>query len=110
MSSRGRLGGAGPAQSHRSTTAGEVAVGGHRWSWPVERKTMIGGSVVSVRAGEGAGARPRAGLTVRPRAQLGRASERARESAGARAGRAAGPSRGRRGEAARVAGFSFFYF
>jgi hypothetical protein len=59
MSSRGRSGAAGPSRSHQSTTAGEVAVGGHRWSRPVERKAMTGGAAVSVRVGEGAGARAR---------------------------------------------------
>jgi hypothetical protein len=108
MGSRGWLGGAGPAQSHRSTTADEVAVGDHRWSRPVERKVMTGGAVVSVREGE-AGARVWAGHDVGPRARLGQASERARESAGALSGRAAGPSRGRRKEAAR-GGFCFSFF
>jgi hypothetical protein len=59
VSSQGRSGAAGPSRSHRSTTAGEVAVGDHRWPWPVERKGMTGGAAVSVRAGEGAGARAR---------------------------------------------------
>jgi hypothetical protein len=57
VSSRGRSSGAGPSQSHRSTIIGEVAVGGHRWSRPVERKAMTGRAAVLVRAGEGAGAR-----------------------------------------------------
>jgi hypothetical protein len=57
MSSRDRSGAAGPSRSHQSTTVGEVVVGGHRWSLSVERKAMTGGAAVSVRAGEGAGAR-----------------------------------------------------
>jgi hypothetical protein len=71
VSSQGRSDGAGPSRSHWSTTAGEVAVGGHRWSRLVKRKAMTSGAAVSVRAGEGAGARARAGRAVGP--LLGRA-------------------------------------
>jgi hypothetical protein len=109
MSSQGRSDGAGPSRSHQSTTAGKVAVGGHRWSRPVERKAMIGGATVLVRR-EREQERARVGHVVGPCAQLGQASVLVRESAGALSGRAAGPSRTRRGEAALVTGFSFFYF
>jgi hypothetical protein len=105
MSLQGRSVGAGPSRSHRSTTAGEVAVGGHRWSRPVERKVMTGGAALSVRAGEGAGERALSSRAVGPRVQLGQA----RDSTSALSGHAAGPSRGRR-EAVRGTGFSFSYF